>query len=68
MRKPYTLNGAESTKLFLQVSLVGIVTETCDNERLEGITSDIGVLVGLVCKEIVSNCTSSRKTKLNTHR
>lgn len=44
----YTLNGTEPTKLLLQVSLVGIITEPRNNERLEGVASNVGILVGLV--------------------
>lgn len=39
----YTLNRAESTKLLLQIMLIGIIAESCDDQGLEGVATDIGI-------------------------
>lgn len=38
-----TLNRAESTKLLLQIMLIGIIAESCDDQGLEGVATDIGI-------------------------
>lgn len=40
----YTLDGAKTPKLPLKVTLVRIVAESRDDERLEGVASNVGVL------------------------
>lgn len=42
------LDGAEAPKLLLQVSLISIVAQTRDNQGLEGIASDVRILVRLI--------------------
>lgn len=40
----YTLDGAKTPKLPLQIALVRIVAESRDDERLEGVASNVGIL------------------------
>lgn len=41
-----TFNGTKPSKLPFQITLVSVVAETGNNESLEGIATDIGILVG----------------------
>lgn len=45
MGNAYTLNGAETTKLPLEVLLVGLVRESRNDQRLEGVATDVRVFV-----------------------
>lgn len=40
-----TFNGAKPPKLPFQIALVSVIAETGNNESLEGISTDVGVLV-----------------------
>lgn len=44
MAVTYALDGAKTPELPLEITLVRIVTESRDDERLEGIASNVGVL------------------------
>jgi hypothetical protein len=46
--RPYSFNGAESTKFAFQVSFIGIVAKARNNQRLERVTANVRVFVGLV--------------------
>ena len=45
---PYALNRTESTKLALEIVLVGIVAQAGDNQRLESIAANVGVIARVV--------------------
>lgn len=45
----YTLNRTKPTELALEIVLISIVAQTRNNQRLEGVTADIGVIAGIVC-------------------
>ncbi len=44
-----TFNGSEATEFALQVLLVDIVTQASYYQGLEGITTNIGVFVRIIC-------------------
>lgn len=68
MGMTYSLNGTESSKLSLQVALVSLVAESCDDEGLESIAPDVWVLVWLVYGYIVSMSSSSKTKQRNMDR
>lgn len=51
-RRSYALNGAETAKLPLEILLVGLVRESRNNQSLEGIAANVGVLVGFDCTTV----------------
>lgn len=46
----YALNGAESTKLALQITFISIIAESSNNQGLESIASNVRVFIGSVCR------------------
>lgn len=57
--KAYALDVANATKLPLQIFLCGLVRETTDNQRLESITTHVGILGRLVCNDVSRVSTQS---------
>lgn len=45
----YTLNRPKSAKLPLEVLLVGLIREARHDQRLEGVTANIRVIIRLIC-------------------
>lgn len=54
----YALNWTKAAKLALQVMFLNTVVETCGNESLEGVTTDVGVLVWVVyrLRDMLAHC------------
>lgn len=45
----YSFNGAKSAKFSLEVLLVGIIAQPGNNQGFEGIATDVGIVLRLVC-------------------
>ena len=51
MMGTYALNRTETSKLLLQIMLVGVVAQTRNNHGLKRITTDVCIVTGFVCEE-----------------
>ena len=50
----YTLDGTEAAELALEILFISTVIKTRHYQRLESISSDVGIVIGVVCKNKTS--------------
>jgi hypothetical protein len=64
----YSFNGPESTELALEILFRSIIAKSCNNQGLEGISTDIRIFLGLVWRHRVLANLTIYKTQMPRSR